>query len=68
MGALASGPPGARSRATAAADAAAEDGEEQEAADGGGEADDEGFVVGDPGFDFFGRVGAFAVALEEDGD
>jgi hypothetical protein len=35
----------------AAADAAAEDGEEEEAADSGADADDEGFVVVDPGAD-----------------
>lgn len=66
--ALASRPPRPRSGATAAADAAAEDGEQQEAADGGGDADDEGLVVVDPGLDFFGRVGAFAVALEGSGE
>jgi hypothetical protein len=36
---------------TAAADAAAEDSEEDEAADTGADADDDGFVVVDPGGD-----------------
>jgi hypothetical protein len=45
------------------APAAAEDREDDERADGGGEADNEGFVAVDPGFDFVAKVGACAAAL-----
>jgi hypothetical protein len=43
---------------------AAKDGEEDQAADGGGDADDDGFVVVDPGFDFLAEGGAGAPALD----
>jgi len=46
-----------------AAAEAAEEGEEQEGADGGADADDDGFVVVDPGFDFAAEGGTFALAL-----
>ena len=48
--------------ATAAREAP-EEGEEEEGADRGGDADDEGFVRVDPGFDLAGYGGAFALAL-----
>jgi len=51
------------SPAATRADDAAEDGDEEEGAQGRGDADDEGFVVVDPGADFFYGVGAFALAL-----
>lgn len=49
--------------AAVGAEAAAEDAEEDGAADTGGEADDEGQVAVDPGFDFFadGTVGTLAL-------
>lgn len=51
--------------ALAAAVEAAEEGEEDEATDCGGDADDDGFVVVDPGFDLAAGGGAFALALFE---
>ena len=61
-GGLASGR-GTTAGTTAAADDAAEDEEEEETADAGADADDEGFVVVDPGTDFFEGGGVFALAL-----
>ena len=52
-------------RSATAADDAAEDGDEKEATDAAGNADDEIAVVVDPGADFFGGVGAFALTLGE---
>lgn len=49
--------------AAAATDAAAEDGEEDEAADAAGYADDDGFIVVDPGPNLLGGGGAFALTL-----
>jgi hypothetical protein len=42
---------------------AGQDHEEDEGTEGGGDADDEAFVVVDPGFDFLAEVGSFALAL-----
>lgn len=58
------GTAGADAFGTAAAtDAAAQDGEKDEAADAAGDADDDGFIVVDPGPDFPGGGGASALAL-----
>lgn len=48
---------------TTAPNNAADNGEEDEAADAGGNADDEGFVVVDPGADLGEGVGSLAYAL-----
>lgn len=52
-----------RAAAAAAADTAAEDCEEDEAADTGANADDDGFVVVDPGRDLAADGSAFAAAV-----
>ena len=48
---------------TTLSDDTTEDEEEKETADAGADADDEGFVVVDPGTDFFEGRGVFALAL-----
>jgi hypothetical protein len=50
--------------ALAAAEETAEEGEQEEAADGGADADDQGFVVLDPGFDLAADGGAATLTLE----
>lgn len=54
---------GGSTTATTAADEAPEDGEKQQTANGGADADDEGFMFVDPGFDLTADGGAFALAL-----
>ena len=56
-------PGGSTTGSTTAADDAAGDQKEEETADAGGEADDERFVVVDPGADFLEGGGVFAYAL-----
>lgn len=50
-------------RASAPPDNAAEDREEDQAADGGADTNDNVFVIGQPGLDFFGCGGALTHTL-----